>query len=400
MMQNRQENLNHREDLETVLRSYGFLGLIDCSDSKLMEHVDIVEEIIKLKQGDPLKVDFQINKTRHGFDFERPFYLYDDLVDKNNPTNPRADVLGFKLASEFSIATGIPLIEVLPDGVSGVVMLTGDDDQAYLEKYDEQLKLLKDIPVTYFLHPSTRHNKETLSKLSENVSFGVHPDALEKPEEYDLRCIEHTGQINSLLGLNVRSVRNHGYLCNGYQGHLKIWEELGLKIDVNLPGVDGTALNGSFLPMKVRREDGSWSDHYALLTAFGDGMVFAQNMTERQGVTRIKNMARQIEETLPGVLVFNFHPQNISSTRKLHKAVIKIAKRRNWLALSMDEYWDWLNRVDSVTILKTDKGFLLESSYDGFIDRMVLKAPRAGKWQRIELPDWAKAYEVTWSDAW
>ena len=297
------------ESLVNVLRAYGYVGNVNFDTS--ISYADRVESIIKYKQGDASRVNSSCNKAKYGFDFERPFYLYDELVDKNKPTNPQADKLGFSLAEELALKSGLPLVEVLPKGVNGVILLTGDDDQAYLEKYDEQLKLIKDFPITYFLHPLTKHTEETLSKYPKNVSFGVHPDALEDVEDYDAKCEADTQLVTQLIGSSVSCVRNHGFLSKGYQGHLNIWEKLNLIFDVNIPGVDGTALNGSYLPMKLRKEDGSWSNHYSLLSTFGDGMIFAQKMSERQGVKKIKKLGFvpkfQLRKGLKEVLTKNIN---------------------------------------------------------------------------------------------
>lgn len=390
------------QDLQIILKSYGYLGSLEnISNSMINEYAHKIEKIIKFKQGDASKVAENIDKTKHGFDFERPFYLYEGLVDKNNPTKPNADILGFELANNMSKASEIPLIEVLPFGVKGLVILTGDDDQAYLEKYDEQLKVIKKFPITYFLHPLTKHTKETISAIGDNVDFGIHPDSLEEPKKYDILTKEQLQSMENLVGYKMNSVRNHGFLSDGYQGHLKTWEKLGLEIDVNIPGVDGTALNGSYLPMKVKKEDENWSEHYSLLTAFGDGMLFAQNLTESECIKKINNLAIQIENTFPGVLVFNFHPQNISSTTKMHKAVLKIAKRKNWMALTVNQYLEWLKIIDSIEIEKIDSEYIIKSNLDKEIEGIVLNFSQISSGgifnnlfnkNRIVLPKWTTNY--------
>lgn len=403
-----QNNINFKAlklDLQIILKSYGYLSSLEnISEEELFKYKDMVEKIIKFKQGDASKVTENVDKTKHGFDFERPFYLYESLIDKNNPTKPNADILGFELAYKMSKLNNIPLIEVLPYGAQGLIILTGDDDQAFLEKYDEQLKVIKNFPITYFLHPLTKHTTETISKLSpEHVDFGIHPDALEEPFKYDTLAKEQLKSIENLVGYKMNSVRNHGFLSDGYQGHLKTWEDLGLEIDVNIPGVDGTALNGSYLPMKVKKEDGRWSEHYSLITAFGDGMLFAQNLTESQCTKKINKLANQIEKTFPGVLVFNFHPQNISSTTKMHKAVLKIAKRKNWIALTMKQYLDWLKILDSIQIERVNEEYMLKTNLNKEIEGVVLnfEAMSSGGLlnnffnnHRVIVPKWTKSYKV------
>jgi hypothetical protein len=181
-------------------------------------------------------------------------------------------------------------------------------------------------------------------------------------------------------------------LNRGYLGHLNAWEENGLKLDVNYPGVDGTALNGSFLPMKVRRPDGTWSDHYSLLTAFGDGMVFALKMSQRQAARKIRRVAKQIEKNGPGVLVFNFHPQNIDHTRRLHQEVVSLARRPGWIAIGMESYLDWIETLDSLRIDYSRNRIVLTSPKE--VRGLVLKCPVPGGWKRIEIEPWSGRKEV------
>ena len=255
----------------------------------------------------------------------------------------------------------MPLIEPLPGGARGLVLLTGDDDQAFLDKYDQQLRAIGTTPITYYLVPQTRHTPQTLGALPSTVDFGVHPDALERPDLYDSACAEQTAFVRGLTGRACRTVRNHGYLNRGYLGHLQAWESNGLELDLNLPGVDGTALNGSFLPMRVRRPDGSWSSHFTLLTAFGDGMMLALNMSARAACRSITRLAQQVERDAPAVLVFNLHPQNISQTVALHKKVRWLCARPGWRAMSVERYLDWVKRLDQVCVQHHGGGWTIRS---------------------------------------
>lgn len=364
----------------------------DDAHRTLLIGLDVVEEMIRYRQGDPGKVESSCDKGGLGFEFERPFYLFSDQVLPAYRTVPWADHLGFFLAETLSRLSGCPLIEPLPGGAQGAVLLSGDDDQAYLEKYDEQLRMVGDVPITYFLVPQTRHAEASLAKLPPNVELGLHPDALENPEAYDRLCADQAKQIRGLTGRRIRTVRNHGFLNRGYLGHLQAWEDNGLALDFNYPGVDGTALNGSFLPMRVRRADGTWSSHYSLLTGFGDGMVEALRMSERQAARRIRQVAEQIEVSHPGVLVCNFHPQNVAHTAGLHREVVHVARRPGWIALGAESYLDWLETLEAIGVERGAGGFVFTSPQP--VTGLVLRVPVAGSWQRKVLPPWSGRIEV------
>lgn len=362
-------------------------------EKTLLVGLDIVEEIIRHRQGDPTKAQEGRTHFDWGYAGERPLHLFEDQIIPKYRTHPWADYLGFFLAEALSSLSGFPLIEPLPNGAKGAAILTGDDDQAYLEKYEAQVHAIGNLPITYFLHHLTRHTQETIGRLPPNVQFGVHPDALDQPEAYDDLCLAQVDKIKNLTGSPPRLVRNHGFLSRGYLGHLRAWEENGLKLDVNYPGVDGTALNGSFLPMRIRRTNGTWSGHYSLLTAFGDGMVYALNLSQRQANAKIRQVVKQVEKSHPGALVFNFHPQNIDSTHELHKAVVRLGRRPGWIALGLESYFEWLEglRELSVTPLE-NKRFLLQSSIP--VNDLVLRYYSDGEWRRKVLEPWFGYVEV------
>ncbi len=328
----------------------------------LLIGLDFVEEVVRYRQGDPAKVDAQIERGGFGFDFERPMYLYRDQIDPVFPHFPWADMLGFFVAEQIASIGRAPLLDAFPNAAKGVVIFTGDDDQAYLETYAEQLKRTHDLPITYFLVPQTRHTKETLSELPSRVEIGVHPDALDAPQNYDSLCEEQTEFVRTISCQPVRTVRNHGFLNRGYLGHLAAWEHCGLSADVNCPGTDGTALNGSLLPMRVRRANGTWSEHSSLLTTFGDGMIFGLNLTPRESVKRIWRTVALVERGHPGVVVFNLHPQNVMETKALHATVVTLARRHGWRAYSLGQLVDWFSARTQIVAEKRDGAWLLVSS--------------------------------------
>lgn len=355
----------------------------------LLLGIDFVEEIVRYRQGNPARIQSGSYRGGFGFDTERPNYLYDGQVLSVAPTVPWADRLGYLIAEALARLTDWPLVEPLPGGIHGLVLLTGDDDQADLDRYQEQLREIQGLPITYFLHILTRHTKETLSALPPSTEIGLHPDALESPADYDRLCADQARVIRERSMRPARVVRNHGFLSRGYLGHLGAWETTGLELDVNLPGVDGTALNASFLPGPVRRADGTWSTHRSLLTAFGDGMVCALRMTESQAVRRIRQVVSQVERDGPAVLVFNLHPQNVPLTRRIHREVRAVATRKGWRALGCETYLDWLKTLDSLTITATQRGFQIASSRSGVIEGSVMKLPSGRAWKRISLPTWS-----------
>ncbi len=357
----------------------------------LLIGLDIEEEIIRHRQGDPSQVALNKQKSDPLYNVERPYYLFQDQINQNYRTHPWADYLGFFLAETFSQLSGYPLIEILPRGAKGLVVLTGDDDQAFLGKYDDQLRLIGDLPITYFLHPLTRHTPETIANLPKNVELGLHPDAIETPDDYNSLCTAQAKQIRGLTSSAIRTVRNHCFQNRGYLGHLPAWEKNALFLDVNLPGIDGCALNGSFLPMRVKRPDKSWSQNYTLLTTFTDAMIYpySLNLSEKEAAKHIRKLVKQVEiANYPSVMVFNFHPQNIDDLRKLHLEVLNLCARKGWMPIGLETYLDWLKMLDDLTLKVNNGQFSLIS--DQPVEGLVVRYPIQNGWKIQELPTWSK----------
>lgn len=358
----------------------------------LLIGLDVVEELVRHRQGNPAKGLTPPTKGEYGFDFERPGYLFAEQIVPRYATRPWADHLGFFMAEALSKMARAPLAEPLRDGARGILILTGDDDQADLDRYQAQLEACPGLPITYFLMETTKHTAESLTHLPGHVQFGVHPDALTRPDHYDELCARQTQAVRQLCAKDIRTVRNHGYLNAGYLGHLKAWEDNGLLLDVNYPGVDGTAVTGSFLPMRVRRRDGTWANHYSLLTLFGDGMIYALELSERQAARRIRSVARQIEQSCPGTLVVNFHPQNISRTERLHREIRRLAQRRGWLPLGLETYLDWVQTLEQVELQRSGRQWILNSRRP--VEGLVLRVPDGDRWRRQRLDPWSAHVEV------
>ncbi len=388
-------------DLEPIWRTASGKTVIAWSRGKgapstVLLGLDVVEEIVRYRQGDPARADQ--NRAATGEtpqQPERPHYLHEGQILPGYASTPWADRLGFLIAELCSRLTGVPLLEVLPGGANGAIILTGDDDQAFLENYDRQLRMIGGLPITYFLHHLTGHTRETIARMPGNVTYGFHPDALDNPSDYDNLCERQCEVVRQIVPGPLRVVRNHGFLHNGYLGHLKVWEKLGLEMDVNYPGTDGTALNGSFLPLRVRRRDGTWSDHYTLLTAFGDGMIQPDvtGLTEREAVRRIGSVVRQIERDCPAALVFNLHPQNVAQTRKLHDAVLALAERPGWTAVGLIEFLDWVILRDRIRLCPFGEGHWRISTPHP-TGKAVLRAWDGRAWRKHRLDSWVGGLDV------
>lgn len=315
----------------------------------LLVGTELAADLLRFRQGDPAAAQCRPQETLWDVAGERPPYLFErQLAGLPRHAQRQADfwaVLAARLAGAWA---GVELAPVLPGNAPGAVIITGDDDQAYLEKYAEQLALLGDAPVTYFLHPLTRHTRKTMREMfaGTRVELGIHPDALDAPQSYAQRLHEQCAWFRELTGDRPLSLRNHGFLNDGYWGHLGPWLAEDIRISTNLPGLDGRALNGSYLPGRVWK-DGRLSSHWSVLTAIGDGVRYVDGGRPDADAARcVHELADAIRASgIPGLIVLNLHPQNVADTRAMHAAAREVI-RSGFLPWTMSDCLSWFERYE------------------------------------------------------
>jgi hypothetical protein len=313
----------------------------------LIVGTDLAGDLVRYRQGDPATVDDRPTAPLWGIPGERPTYLFEGQLQPGRRDARHADWWGMALAQTVAAWLRTRPVPLLPGGAPGAVVVTGDDDQAFLEKYDQQLALLDGTPLTYFLHPLTRHTRTTLAAMTarSRVEFGLHPDALDQPARYSEIFRKQADWFFELTRSAPRSVRNHGFLNDGYWGHLPVWLERGVRISANLPGVDGTILNGSLLPARVAWQS-ALTPHWSMLTAIGDGVRFALGADGPASASCITRLADDITRSkLPGVIMLNLHPQNVAETIEMHVAV-RAVQDGGFVALTIADCIEWFAERD------------------------------------------------------
>lgn len=308
---------------------------------------DLAGDLIRYRQGDPAQAENRPTEAVWGFSGERPNYLFEAQIPEGCEHDRPADWWALALAQTVADCLGESLKPLLPNGAPGAVVITGDDDQAYLEKYQEQLDLLNGLPITYFLHPLTRHTPKTLATITRHhrVELGLHPDALEQPNRYAELYREQSAWFHTVTGQHAGLVRNHGFLNDGYWGHLPVWLEQGVKASSNLPGLNGKILNGSLLPARMVWNN-QLTSHWSILTAIGDGVRYALGMDGPQSAQCIRDLAdRILDSKLPGVIVLNLHPQNVAETKEMHIVLHELV-REGFVPMTLGDCIDWFAARD------------------------------------------------------
>ena len=308
---------------------------------------DMASDLLRYRQGDPLAAKNRPTDAKWGIAGERPNYLFDAQLTGEDPGERPVDWWCETLADALVRFCDLDRLPILPNGAPGAIVVTGDDDQAPLARYAQQRTVLGQLPISYFLHPLTKHTTRSLSKLKSlhRVELGLHPDALDQPDRYPELFAEQFAWFSKLTGSRARLVRNHGFLNDGYWEHAKAWNTHGVEGSSNLPGFDGRILNGSLLPARLMLE-GELTDHWSMLTAIGDGIVFVNGWDDRQSADCIHRLADRIHESgIPGIIVLNLHPENVEKTQGMHEAAKSIVES-GFVSWTLGECFDWFRKRD------------------------------------------------------
>lgn len=309
---------------------------------------DLARDLMLLTQGDAGKVGKVDGGGRWGYANERPNYLFEAQVLSTKSDDRPADWWMWTLRQALTAFAGVSSSPVLPFDAPGVVIVTGDDDQATFQDYRGQATKLGRLPVTYFLHPQAKLDRAALEDLAGNrtVEWELHPDALETPAEYRERFAEQAAWFQARLGRPARAVRNHGFLNDGYWNHARVWLEHGVVASSNLPGFDGCVLNGSLLPGRLAL-DGDLTSHWSVLTLFGDGVFFVHGWDADTARNAVRKAAQGIVASgVPGAIVMNLHPANHDVAAGLHEAAHDLVARMGFCAMTLGAAIEWFAARD------------------------------------------------------
>jgi hypothetical protein len=113
-------------------------------------------------------------------------------------------------------------------------------------------------------------------------------------------------------------------------------------------------------------------------------MLFQQKWPEKKQIKVIKHLANSIENGRPGIIVFNFHPQNVSQVTQVLSTVMTIGNRQNWRAFGAESFRRWLENVDGISMKEID-GRLILLSKDPIHD-LAIRKPQSPSF--CILPTW------------
>jgi hypothetical protein len=92
--------------------------------------------------------------------------------------------------------------------------------------------------------------------------------------------------------------------------------------------------------------DGALTRHWSILTVLGEGVLFVCRWSDEEVRQRVAMLGQRVRQSgVPGVLVFNLHPENVKRARTLHDAVFELIEQ-GFLTWGLEQCLDWFQARD------------------------------------------------------
>lgn len=251
---------------------------------------DIAQAISRIRQGDPDRVGGR------GMAMGSPYRNSDLLVGYTDPACwhlPQADIHAMLLGNAINLLARHPQPRLwyfpTPE-IKSVLILDSDDDWSRPEHFDALINGVERHGghITIYLmlspnRPTVVTPEQVADWRSRGHSFGVHHDAYdpsydgadEEETLEDAVRTQHAAFLEQFGGVPAAN-RNHCAAWNGYVDLPKLYEELGIGMDLNTishgQGVWLSYLSGSGRPMRFVDLDGRVIDVFQQLTQAYDDM--------------------------------------------------------------------------------------------------------------------------------
>jgi hypothetical protein len=367
--------INNRGEHEAIAQQFG-RGTI------FWVGPNVVEEIVRYRQGDPAVPAPQIPYDLVECTCERPMYRYEPVISERRALLPEADIWGWLLVHwiwKLMVGPQI-LVWPLPHAQYIVSLLTADGDEASKEQVAEMSSLLSraNVPWTLFATPNTAKNESWAPReLNEYNDFAIHPVLYDNdPDNYESTLREQLQWFVEKFGCRPSAVRNHMFFQKGYLDLHEIWEKESIPVNFNLPWcinignrIMPAVLGGTFHPFHYRRSNSSWMQHMGIVSPYGDGILFM--LEKKHAWKHARRLAKYLIRTMldyfPGVLVTNFHPYNIEKNINLIEYYINAIKKNGAKSINVSQWLDFVlarNRV-SLTVEKGNLTIHIPSLLEG-----------------------------------
>lgn len=322
---------------------------------------NLPRNVMILRQGDPALANKQFDSQSVTRRMCKPSNMATDIGPYDAGDIPYADLLGRVLVDLLleHMPTPVPMMSAMPANTSGMVLLSGDEDNASLADNGQQMQEItaSNGRMNLYVIPGLTHSaREDLDRYRTTHDIGPHPDLIAVCDEPPaVRAKEYERQIKhfeELSGVKPRSIRNH---CAGWAGYLDlaiVQQRCGIRMDANY--FSGHAFRervhspyspfGGALPMRFVQPTGELIDVFQQHTQLNDDIWFAPDrpysykLTPAVAEPITAKLLDDASQRFCVPVTTNFHPGNWYFAHAQANALMRQAQQRNIALWSLDQW--------------------------------------------------------------
>jgi hypothetical protein len=319
--------------------------------------------VLLLRQGDPDRAEVLPETDTCA----RPSHLATDIGPQDSGWVPFADQLALLFVDivRRAIPAPVPVLGHMPGAAPGLLLFSGDEDNAPVDFTDGELDYLTSLGarMNLYIIPTTTHaTRADVNRFSRHHDVGPHPN-IRKLDGRPVRerVDEFTHQIRmfeDLFGIKPRSYRNHCHAWAGYLEPVDALEALGVRMDANYMCSNYSrgrmrspyVAFGAAMPMRYSTPDGRIIDvvqqhtHIADDTMFSSEAVYSYKYSPRQFEVLLRRTLGDIVTRFHTPYGVNIHPGNWARfSRPQGEILLRHAGERDMPVWSWDmwsRFWD------------------------------------------------------------
>jgi len=351
---------------------------------------DLPRSVMLIRQGDPALADFQFDNPSITRRSCKPTNLAMGVGPFDAGAVPYADLLARTLVDLIidCLDHPMPTLATTPTGTNGVVLLSGDEDNASLDANAEEMDTFTDAGARmnlYIIPDLTQSSKQDVDRYSQNHDVGPHPNIVPQCDEpAEARIAAYEAQLDLYMKAfdrPARSVRNHAAGWVGYLDLIEVQAKHGIRMDANYFSCHTFRERnhapfspfGGALPLKFTRPDGRLIDVYQQPTQLNDDIWFAPDRPYSYHLNRaaaepiLAQLVHDISERFAVPLTTNFHPGNWYFAGEFAVMLLRLAQELGLGCCSLDQWLTFWEQRAGCTFhdLKWDEPGTLSFSAGG-----------------------------------
>ncbi len=331
---------------------------------------DLPRCIMMLRQGDPALADQKFPSELQTHRSCKPTNLATDIGPFDSGTIPYADLLGRLLVDLTTnhLPMPIPMLSTLPANTTGMVLLSGDEDNASIEANNLEMQRITEgggRMNLYMIPNLTQSTRDDTDRYQKAHNLGPHPNLVPLCDEsVETRVAEYERQIKqfqNMFNVTPRSVRNHAAGWVGYLDLVDVQERCGIRMDANYFSCNifrervhqAFSPFGGALPMRFVHPDGRMTQVFQQHTQVNDDVWFAPDraysykFSPAVAETILNRLLDETSQRFEVPITTNFHPGNWDFAGDIAINLMRMAREKGIALWSLDQWLDFWEARDT-----------------------------------------------------